>query len=120
MISACRKAACTVCFDQHFLCTVPSRKRRVERSLRLSDSLLLSAVFQIAFIFLFFAWVATTTSLALTHERVPAVDPLPDVVLDNVNYQSWGLDASEIIIMAATLVTFILALFHQHRDGRTK
>ena len=69
----------------------------------------------LAFIFLFFAWVATTTSLALTHERVPNVDPLPDVVLDNVNYQSWGLDASEIIIMIATFAAFILSLFHQHR-----
>ncbi len=69
----------------------------------------------VAFVFLFLAWVATTTSLALTHERVPDVDPLPDVFLDNVHYQSWGLDASEIIIMVATLVTFTLALFHQHR-----
>ena len=31
----------------------------------------------LAFVFLFFAWVATTTSLALTHERVPDVPPLP-------------------------------------------
>jgi len=30
----------------------------------------------VAFIFLFFAWVATTTSLALTHERVPQVSIL--------------------------------------------
>ena len=69
----------------------------------------------LAFIFLFFAWVATTTSLALTHERVPDVDPLPDLFLDNVHYQHWGLDASEIIIMVATLVTFTLSLFHNHR-----
>ena len=69
----------------------------------------------LSFIFLFFAWVATTTSLALTHERVPEVAPLPDVVLDNVNYQSWGLDASEIIIMIATFAAFTLSLFHQNR-----
>lgn len=69
----------------------------------------------LAFIFLVCAWVATTTSLALTHERVPIVKPLPDLFLDNVQYQSWGLDASEIIIMVASLVTFILAVFHQHR-----
>ena len=69
----------------------------------------------LAFIFLFFAWVATTTSLALAHERVPEMAPLPDVVLDNVHYQSWGLDTSEIIIMIATFAAFTLALFHQHR-----
>lgn len=69
----------------------------------------------LAFVFLFLAWVATTTSLALTHERVPEVDPLPDLFLDTVQYQSWGLDASEIIIMGATMVSFILAVCHQHR-----
>ena len=69
----------------------------------------------IAFTWLFFAWVATTTSLALTHERVPEVAPLPDAFLDNVQYQSWGLDASEIIIMIATMATLALAFFHKHR-----
>ena len=68
-----------------------------------------------AFFFLVAAWVATTTSLALTHERVPEDTPLPDVFLDNVQYQSWGLDASEIIIMVAAFMTFVLALFHKHR-----
>lgn len=69
----------------------------------------------LAFIFLFFAWVATTTSLALTHERVPDIPPLPDIILDNVNYQSWGLDASEIIIMVATIAAITLIVFHKHR-----
>ena len=69
----------------------------------------------LAFIFLFFGWVATTTSLALTHERVPNIDPLPDVFLDNVTYQHWGLSASEIIIMIATMAAFVLSVFHQHR-----
>jgi len=69
----------------------------------------------LAGIFLVFAWVATTTSLALTHERVPDYDPLPDVILDNIKYQSWGLDASEIVIMVATLMAFAVSLFHKHR-----
>ena len=68
-----------------------------------------------AFVFLFCAWVATTTSLALTHERVPEVPPLPDVFLDNVQYQSWGLDASEIIIIVMAWTAFALSVFHQHR-----
>jgi shingomyelin synthase len=69
----------------------------------------------LAGIFLIFAWVATTTSLALTHEYVPEVSPLPDLVLDRVQYQSWGLDASEITIMICTLLAFLVSLFHKHR-----
>ena len=69
----------------------------------------------IAFIFLFFAWVATTTSLALTHERVPDIAPLPDIFLDNVQYQHWGLDVSEILIMVSTWTAFVVSLFHKHR-----
>lgn len=69
----------------------------------------------LAGIFLVFAWVATTTSLALTHERVPDYEPLPDLVLDNIVYQNWGLDASEIVIMICTLVAFLVSIFHKHR-----
>ena len=69
----------------------------------------------LAGIFLVFAWVATTTSLALTHERVPDIKPLPDLVLDSIRYQNWGLDASEITIMICTLMAFVVSLFHKHR-----
>ena len=41
---------------------------------------------------------ATTISLALTHERTPHVDPLPDFLLDNVQNRVWGLTASEIVL----------------------
>lgn len=69
----------------------------------------------LAGIFLIFAWVATTTSLALTHERVPEIEPLPDFTLDNIKTQSWGLDASEIVIMICTLMAFLVSIFHKHR-----
>lgn len=69
----------------------------------------------LAGIFLIFAWVATTTSLALTHERVPDIAPLPDFTLDNIKTQSWGLDASEIVIMICTLMAFLVSIFHKHR-----
>jgi shingomyelin synthase len=69
----------------------------------------------VAFLFFFFGAVATTTSLALAHERVPEEDPLPDVFLDNVSYQDWGLDVSEVTIMAASMSTFALCLFHGSR-----
>ena len=41
---------------------------------------------------------ATTISLALTHERTPDKDPLPDFLLDNVQNRVWGLTASEIVL----------------------
>jgi len=69
----------------------------------------------VAFIFLFFAWVATTTSLALTHDRVPDRPPLPDIILDNVTYQHWGLDVSEYIILISTWGAFLVCIFHKHR-----
>jgi len=73
----------------------------------------------LAGIFLIFAWVATTTSLALTHERLPEYntshDALPDLILDNIKYQSWGLDASEITIMICTWMAFLVTIFHKHR-----
>lgn len=69
----------------------------------------------LAGIFLVFAWVATTTSLALTHERVPEYDPLPDVILNNIKYQTWGLNASEIVIMISTMLAFLVSIFHKHR-----
>ena len=58
----------------------------------------------------------TTTSLALTHERVPSEDaPLPDVLLDAAPPQTWGLDVSEIIIIGVLYFTIVIAIFHKHR-----
>lgn len=62
-----------------------------------------------------FGWIASTASLALTHERVPETSPLPDIVLDNISYQSWGLDASEICIIVMILTALLVVLFHKHR-----
>ena len=65
--------------------------------------------------FLLSGFLATTTSLALTHERVPDIAPLPDVVLDNIRYQKWGLDVSEILLMLSTLTAILVDLLHSHR-----
>merc|ERR1712130_739269 len=46
-------------------------------------------------LFLAAGFIATTTSLAFTHERVPETEPLPDLLLDHVKHQEWGLDVSE-------------------------
>jgi len=66
-------------------------------------------------IFLLSGFLATTISLALTHERVPEYDPLPDVVLDNIKYQKWGLDVSEILLMLSTITAILVVMLHSHR-----
>lgn len=68
-----------------------------------------------AFLFLFSNWIFTTASLALTHERVPNYKPLPDVTLDAITPQDWGLDVSEIIIMISMYLCVMVLLFHKHR-----
>ena len=52
----------------------------------------------VALIFMVLNFCATTISLALTHERTPDKDPLPDFLLDNVQNRVWGLTASEIVL----------------------
>ena len=69
----------------------------------------------IAVIFLICGLSASLLSLAMTHDRVPNVQPLPDIFLDMLPYQTWGLDASEIIIIISTWTAVILVAFHKHR-----
>lgn len=67
-------------------------------------------------LFLGTGFLATTTSLAFTHERVPEIDPLPDLVLDHISYQRWGLDVSEVLLMVNTLTAVAVILLHSHRS----
>jgi len=60
-------------------------------------------------------FLVTTFSLALTHERVPARPPLPDIVLDNTTYHAWGLAASEIVIILSLIFASATVFFHSHR-----
>jgi len=66
-------------------------------------------------LFLGSGFIATTTSLAITHEHVPDIDPLPDIILDNVTYTEWGLDVSEYLIMISTMTAFLVVMLHSHR-----
>jgi shingomyelin synthase len=52
----------------------------------------------VSLVFMLLNFCATTISLALTHERIPDKEPLPDFLLDNVQNRSWGLTASEIVL----------------------
>ena len=66
-------------------------------------------------LFLGTGFLATTASLAFTHERVPDIKPLPDIVLDNIKHQSWGLDISEYLLMFSTISALIVVMLHSHR-----
>lgn len=69
----------------------------------------------LSLLFLVFGFLITSTSLALTHERVPEVTPLPDIVLDNTTYHKWGLTISEVMIVISSMIAFSVVLFHAHR-----
>jgi len=69
----------------------------------------------LAVLFLGLGFLCSTTGLALTHDRVPDTDPLPDIVLDHVPYKKWALTACEVIIIISTLVAFIIVMLHSHR-----
>lgn len=66
-------------------------------------------------VFLILGWIATTGSLALTHERVPETKPLPDIILDNVPYQAWALQVCEYILMVSTISAVMVVMAHTHR-----
>jgi len=66
-------------------------------------------------LFLAGGFIATTTSLAFTHERVPETEPLPDLLLDHVKHQEWGLDLSEVLLMLNTFAAAVVVMLHSHR-----
>lgn len=72
----------------------------------------------IAAILSLFGFIATVTSLVLTHERLPdrnQYGPLPDIVLDNLRPFDWALDFSEYIIVFSLNTVLLILLFHRHR-----
>ena len=69
----------------------------------------------ICLLFMGVGFIATTFSIALTHERVPDYDPLPDVILDHVTYREWGLHVSEVLIVVNMVMAVVVVLLHQHR-----
>ena len=70
----------------------------------------------VAIIFLICGLSASLLSLSMTHDRVPLdVKPLPDIFLDMLPYETWGLDASEVIIIISTWTAVVLVIFHKHR-----
>ena len=67
-------------------------------------------------LFLLSGLLATTLSLALTHDRVPTnTTSLPDLVLDNVTYQQFGLDISEVLLVMNLLLALSVVTCHTYR-----
>ena len=69
----------------------------------------------VALVFLVLGLLSSVVSLAITHDRVPDYKPLPDIILDTLPYQSWGLAWAEYIIVISTWSAAIVVLFHKHR-----
>ena len=69
----------------------------------------------LAGLFLGTGFLVTSFSLAFTHDRHPDLEPLPDIVLDNIKFQRWGLDVSEYLLMISTLTAIAVVCFHKHR-----
>lgn len=66
-------------------------------------------------LFMVTGFLATTFSLTVTHDRYPEIDPLPDVVFENIKYQPWGLTASEYLLLFLLYTAICVVLFHRHR-----
>ena len=66
-------------------------------------------------VFLLSGFLATTISLSLTHDHVPHTPSLPDEVLDHVEYLTWGLTASEVILIVNVLIAVGVVILHHHR-----
>ncbi|XP_047737044.1 phosphatidylcholine:ceramide cholinephosphotransferase 1 isoform X2 [Hyalella azteca] len=70
----------------------------------------------VALAFALISALVNTTSLAMVHERVPQNDPpLPDIFLDSIPVQQWGLEVSEIMIICMNYFTVVTIIFHKHR-----
>ena len=69
----------------------------------------------VCLLFMGVGFIATTFSIALTHERVPDYDPLPDVILDHVQYREWGLHVSEVLIVVNMVLAVVVVVLHKHR-----
>lgn len=72
----------------------------------------------ICFLLLCVAFVLSTVSLALTHDRLPnrkIYKPLPDVFLDNVKSLDFLLNVTEIQILVSVNFCIALMFFHKYR-----
>ena len=59
--------------------------------------------------------ITTTIALIITNQRVPEVPPLPDIVLDYMEYLEVGLKISERIMITAIVMALLVILAHTHR-----
>ena len=66
-------------------------------------------------VFLGCGFIACCISIVLVHERKPDYDPLPDVILDYVQYEKWALRVSESLVVINIVLAASTVLLHHHR-----
>ena len=90
-----------------------SQSKRISHSVnpypRELHKVLVGAVFMILCFFL------TTASISVTHERVPQINALPDIIFDLVRYKHSALKVSEVLLSIQSTVTILICIFHKHR-----
>jgi len=69
----------------------------------------------LAALFLASSMITTTIALIITNQRVPDTPPLPDIVLDYVEYLEIGLKISEKIMISTIVLAVLVILAHTHR-----
>jgi shingomyelin synthase len=68
-----------------------------------------------ALIFLICSGLVCTFTLVLTNQRVPEVQPLCDLVMDNVPRLQEGLIVCEIIMLTSAFISFVTIILHSCR-----
>jgi len=66
----------------------------------------------LCFLFLVCGGLASSFSLILTNQRLPEVEPLKDMLLDNLPYVEEGLIACEIIMLVSLVFSFLIIILH--------
>lgn len=69
-------------------------------------------------LYAFLSLGATSFVMVIAHERLPDISkysPLPDLLLDNLPYISWGFEATEFVIIILSCIWTAILIFHNHR-----
>lgn len=69
----------------------------------------------LALLWMLSAFVATTISLVLTHERMPQSSPLPDILHQILPQYRWGTGLSDLMVVVGVLLAIMVVLLHNYR-----
>lgn len=69
----------------------------------------------LAIVFLLIGWSASILALAFTHDRIPIIEPLPDIVFAFIPIQPWALKYSEFTIILGLMIVVVMVVTHKYR-----